>query len=93
MLGELPRSAWIPWASESTEGKSHKFQLRNDYDHEKIFLCRIESNTDVLARLGRDNLVHFWYFVRQHLYSRKKAVIAELEGWIPGCGARYNSEN
>jgi len=42
----------------------------------------------VAAVGGRDNLVGLWYFIRQHLFSRSRPIIPQLEAWIPGCGAR-----
>jgi len=90
----FPRQSFIPWQRKlPVEGRRHmRCILRNDFDEQTVHFLKIEVNQETLRVLGRDNLLPFWYFVRQHLVSRRKPIIVQLESWIPGCGPRLIRE-
>lgn len=60
----------------------------NVIDSDCMYLIRIVPRKDLYCYCMPDKLILFWYFVKQHLVSRKNRVIPSLERWIPGCGPR-----
>ncbi|XP_017790646.1 PREDICTED: dimethyladenosine transferase 2, mitochondrial [Habropoda laboriosa] len=89
ILGTLDRNAFIPWEKRKLRNKS----ISQNYDIDVLFVTKLEPKPNLYTIFGgKNNLIHFWHFVRHHFYKPSQRVIPALEKIIPGCGIKLISK-
>lgn len=89
LLEKLPRTGFLPWQVKHSTQKWAKLTKVRIIDEDCMYLVKIIPRRDFFKTVvSADQLQPLWFFVRQHLISRKNRVIPQLEKWISGCGPR-----
>ncbi|KAF5297113.1 hypothetical protein FQA39_LY02693 [Lamprigera yunnana] len=73
ILGEYPRKSFLPWSSATEEFNDHI-----------VYLVRIEGKR--ILPLKNEQLLHFYYFLKQISRKGNQRVIPTVENWLPGLG-------
>ncbi|CAK9813602.1 Dimethyladenosine transferase 2, mitochondrial [Anthophora quadrimaculata] len=90
MFGTLDRNAFIPWQKKVSVCKS----TNQSSDCYVLYVVRLEPKPNVHTIFGgKENLIHFWYFIRHHFYVPSQRIIPALEKQIPDCGIRLIKKN
>jgi dimethyladenosine transferase 2, mitochondrial len=75
----LDRRDFLPWQMEVKASRYAKIYKYTRIDPDSMYLVKIVPRRNLFQYIVPDNLVSFWFFVKQHFNSRKNRVIPMLE--------------
>lgn len=84
-ITKINRKCFLPWVVSSPSTRKEKITKLDD---EYMFVVRLIPRKNIFQYCLPSHLRALWFFVKQNLRSRSKAVIPAMESWIPGCGLR-----
>ncbi|CAK9808589.1 Dimethyladenosine transferase 2, mitochondrial [Anthophora plagiata] len=88
MFGTLDRTAFIPWQTKVSICKNTM------QSSDMLYVVKLEPKPNIHTMFGeKENLIHFWYFIRHHFCVSSQRIIPALEKQIPDCGIRLIKKN
>jgi dimethyladenosine transferase 2 len=76
-IARINRKHFLPWQTKTFSTPRKEKHLK--YDNDFMYLIRVEPRPNLLEYCTLGNLPALWYFIKQHLRSRSKAVIPIME--------------
>ncbi|XP_076666330.1 mitochondrial transcription factor B2 [Andrena cerasifolii] len=89
LFGSLERKAFLPWHRNrvmKNRRKKYALDIYTD-DINSLYVVKLEPKPDLFTLFKKkQDLIHFWHFVRHNLYKPSYRVIPAMEKIMPGCG-------
>jgi dimethyladenosine transferase 2 len=76
-IAKIDRKHFLPWRAMPTNSPKVGKILLTDFDY--MYLVRIVPRKNLFQYCTPNHLPALWFYVKQHLSSRKKQVIPTLE--------------
>lgn len=76
-ITRINRKYFLPWTSKTLMTPRKEKYLK--YDNDYMYLIRVVPRQNLFEHCQPQNLTALWYFIKQHLRSRSKAVIPIME--------------
>jgi len=78
-LGKFNRKDFLPWQSEVKNAPYLKIGRFHVMDPTAMYFMRAVPRRDLFRYCLQEHLPTLWFFIKQHLVSRKNRVIPMLE--------------
>lgn len=78
-VGKVERKHFLPWYNHAKKGVQVKLANFKMLDSDSLFLMKAVPRQNLFRFCTPENLAALWYFVQQHMSSRKNRIIPTLE--------------
>jgi dimethyladenosine transferase 2 len=76
-ISKIDRKCFLPWMSTPANTPKLGKLMLTDFDH--MYFVRVVPRRDLYKHCRPEHLSALWFFVKQHMTSRKRAVIPSME--------------
>lgn len=76
-ITRINRKYFLPWQTNTVNSMRKEKYMK--YDNDFMYLVRVVPRKNLFEHFEAENLTALWFFIKQHLRSRSKAVIPAME--------------